>query len=146
MTASPRFNILEHSNCQGDNSDAIVPEDFVQRCVEQVTTRLYDNGASFQRIIDHVLDICHYFFQRHTLAKMAPQLLDYRLFMLLTNTIWTELFYLLSPHQINIDFALLFNLRNFGVYASMLAPCGRIAEGYQEMERCHFGRSLVHDK
>jgi hypothetical protein len=77
---------------------------------------------------------------------MAPQLLDYRLFMLLTNMIWAELFNLISPDRVNLDFALLFNLRNFSVYASMLAPCGRIAEGYSEMEDCHFSRKHFSDK
>jgi hypothetical protein len=117
--------------------------DFLQRCIKQVAGRLNDNGSSFDHIVDHMLEICQYFFQKHTISYMAPQVLDYRLFMMLSNMIYAEMFRLVSPQDINIDFSLLFNVRNFSVYASIIAPCGRIAEGYREMESYHFGRRLT---
>jgi hypothetical protein len=77
---------------------------------------------------------------------MAPQLLEYRLFFLLTQIIWTELFFLICPDDINLDLVMLFNVRNFSVFASTIAPCGRIGEGYYEIERSHVGRSLKLNK
>ena len=68
-------------------------------------------------------------------------MLDYRMFMLLTHLIYEELFSLICPQHVNIDFALLLNARNY-VFSSLIAPCGRIAEGYYELERLHFARKL----
>lgn len=69
----PRFNILQHSNCKdledGDKVEQdVLVKDYLAKCVEQITNRLDDNRASLQRIIEHVLEICQYFFQKHTIS------------------------------------------------------------------------------
>ncbi len=64
IAQNPRFNILQHCNCKdlddGDNMEYM--HDFLQRCIKQVAGRLNDNGSSFDRIVDHMLEICQYFF------------------------------------------------------------------------------------
>ena len=135
LAPNPRFNIVQHSNCKdlkygGQFDPSILHLDWMAKCIEQVPNRLANTEACSQQLISHVLEICQYFFQKHTLSYMAPQLLDYRMFHLLTQLIYEELFLLISPHRMNHDFALLFNVRNYSVFASVIAPCGRIAEGY----------------
>lgn len=73
MISNPRFNILENSNCKElkkfvEEDPTLRTNDWLAKCIEQVSDRLNDNGASSQRIIEHVLEICHYFFQKHTLS------------------------------------------------------------------------------
>jgi len=48
------------------------------------------------KLIDHVLEVCHYMFQKYTISMHVPILPDYRLFMLLQHLIWFELFHVMK--------------------------------------------------
>jgi len=102
------------------------------------------NLNSFNALVDHVIDICGYFFKKYTIYRLPPQLLEYRMFMLLVHVIWWECFLIFSPDVVAIDLVTLLNSTNFGVYSSVLSPCGKVGDGYMEFENNHLRRSKVY--
>lgn len=78
-------------------------------------------------------------FDKYTISQHVPILLDYRLSMILQHLIWFEVFDILDE-KVSLDIVSLLNIRGYGPYTGLIAPCGRISESYTDAEWYHFRR------
>jgi len=81
------------------------------------------------KLVSHVLEVCHYFFQKYTIKNFPPTLLDHRMWMLLINVIWFELFAVCNE-PVRLDLTSLFNFTGFSVFRMFIGPCGQLGKDY----------------
>jgi hypothetical protein len=92
------------------------------------------NQTDQTRLIEHVIDVCAYLFQKYTLSMTLPKIVDYRLSMLLRHLLWFELFAIFSPQDIKVSLPTLLTYANMGIFGIFVAPCGKLANCYFEIE------------
>lgn len=96
-----------------------------------------DRETRQAKLVQHVLDVCNFFFQKYHIRRFPPTVLEYRICTLVMNMTWWELFSVFNE-PIKIDLTTLLNFTGFTVYRSYISPCGQLARDYYEQEYDHF--------
>lgn len=91
-------------------------------------------------MVRHVNELCEFIFNKYPLGgDLLPLIVEYRLSQLIRTVLWHECYVLVAPAQVKLDFAKMFRVRSFFMYACNILPCGHINRNMEFMKDMHLG-------